>query len=820
MGAARTAFARANARLGVLAGIAAVVMLLGGLGAGVVDALAGAATGGLRGGLAATTGTDGATRWQTRLADDAEAQADAAASVLDRMLVPNGATWSRSVETAPVAATADTAGGSPFGAVLLADPGLADRADLVDGTWADATDSLAAADAEGAVATTLHAGAAADLGLATGDLVTVDGDEAHRLLVVGTWLPADANDPAWFGEPIIATGAIEGGAGPFVVDEDALTAVPAAVLVRWTAVPDTADLTPEQAAALRATLPNVEPALRDQPELGSSGLGATGDLGATLTRLLAGIGAVRAVAPLPVLVLAFAGLAALTRLATLLGAARRSETTLLRARGASAARLAGETAVEVLVVGVPAAIIGVLAAEAVLALTRPAEARDWSIAWLAASVALVAAVGIVAGRAFIDAQRPVVRGSGDEVGRAPRTAVAGGALLIAVAAAISLWQFRLYGSPLVTSASGRVDVDPVAVLAPVLVLLALSLLALGLTAAGRGAARAARGRSPRPRARVAAAPARSARRTLRVGVVRDDARGRRPHPHRLVRGRVAGRRPPDVGAHGRRRRARGIRRPRPRARTRSTRPRRPVRRASTGSRPSAPVFRGEIRIGSDPATLVAAPVGELAQVAPGTGADADRRPARGVGRGGGRRTSRKRLDARGRRHGAGSGRHPGRVAVSAWLLTSGGAATRLPAGEVDIAAGAGMVEDRAAGCPRAAPHRPAGVARGRLRGRRRARRVRRHPRRRGRNRARRRRTRRASRRPNPRPARADRPGAVTRCRWCSATELAARISAEVGRPVRVPGHHGWCRARRDRRPAPYRCCPRPARTPCSSTSAR
>ena len=54
-----------------------------------------------------------------------------------------------------------------------------------------------------------------------------------------------------------------------------MTDVPAAVVVRWTALPDTAELTPDRAAALRATLPNVEPALRDQPELGSSGLGAT-----------------------------------------------------------------------------------------------------------------------------------------------------------------------------------------------------------------------------------------------------------------------------------------------------------------------------------------------------------------------------------------------------------------------------------------------------------------------------------------------------------------------------------------------------------------
>ena len=87
---------------------------------------------------------------------------------------------------------------------------------------------------------------------------------------------------------------------------------------------------------------------------------------------------------------------------------------------------------------------------------------------------------LVAGRAWHAATRPVVRGAGDEVGRMPRAAVAGGVVLVAVAAAVSLWQFRLYGSPLVPSASGALEVDVVAVLAPVLVLLALSLAALGL----------------------------------------------------------------------------------------------------------------------------------------------------------------------------------------------------------------------------------------------------------------------------------------------------------------------------------------------------
>jgi hypothetical protein len=89
VGATRIAFARATARAGVLASIAAVVLLLSGFGTGIVDALAGALDDGLRDGLVAATGTDGAVRWQVRVARDPEAQAEAAASVLDRMLVPH-----------------------------------------------------------------------------------------------------------------------------------------------------------------------------------------------------------------------------------------------------------------------------------------------------------------------------------------------------------------------------------------------------------------------------------------------------------------------------------------------------------------------------------------------------------------------------------------------------------------------------------------------------------------------------------------------------------------------------------------------------------
>ncbi|HET6672645.1 MAG TPA: hypothetical protein VFG92_04655, partial [Agromyces sp.] len=199
MGATRTAVARARARAGVLGSVAAVVLLLTALATGVVDSLTSAGLSGLRDGLAAASGIDGAARWQIRVSSDAEAQADAAASVFDRMLTPRGATWSRSVETAPVDAVHDD---DPLGAVLLVDDGVPERAELASGAWPDASEAVASAAAVDAMPTTLHAGAADSLGLAIDDIVELQGgEEPRRLLVVGTWTPTDPSDPQWFGEP-------------------------------------------------------------------------------------------------------------------------------------------------------------------------------------------------------------------------------------------------------------------------------------------------------------------------------------------------------------------------------------------------------------------------------------------------------------------------------------------------------------------------------------------------------------------------------------------------------------------------------------------
>jgi hypothetical protein len=659
-----------------------VVFLLAGLGTAVVDSLAAASVGGLRTGLAAASGTDAAARWQIRLAGDPAAQAEATASVLDRMIVPYGATWDRSVQTAPVDATGPE---GPFGAVLLADDGVPARSELVSGTWSTTAEAFADAEAVDALPATVHAGAAAALGLKPGDLV--DLGRGGRLLIVGTWAPLDANESAWFGEPVIATGVADWGGGPFLVPEEALLDVPAATTARWTALVDP-DSTPESARSLRAALPNVEPALRAQEAMGRDGLSTLGALGASLDRLLAGLDAVRAIAPLPVLLLAFAGFAALARLAALLGAARRGETVLLRARGASATRLTRDAAIEVLVLGVPAAALGAFLGAALLALARPEEARDAGNAWLVASVAVAGALVLVAGRAWSEARRPVVRGSGDEVGRTRRTVVAGGIVLVVVAAAVALWQFRLYGSPLVPTASGTLEIDPIAVLAPVLVLLALSLAALALSrpidALLERAAAARPGLTPalpmRQLARRAALYASAslvsilavAGLTLSAafaGAWQDfDRRAAAMATGGEVSVAFAGR---DV-----------VRGDDPLALDDPFA-------GVDGITASGPVFRDEIRIGSDRSTIVAVPAAHLAAIAPGTDAPADGGPLSDSAAAAGVALP---DDARAleyvARLSAPAGT-PGTVAVSAWFLGEGGAATRVPAGEFDVSSGGG-----------------------------------------------------------------------------------------------------------------------------------
>ena len=462
-----------------------------------------------------------------------------------------------------------------------------------------------------------------------------------------------------------------------------MTDVPAAVVVRWTALPDTAELTPDRAAALRATLPNVEPPCatsrtrlertrRDGRPRRHTDPPARGHRrrtrGRTAPRARAGVR--RAAAP--------TGSRRSSvppdgrrRPCSAPAAPRRASRGRDRPRGARrgrARRDRGRARRRGGAGALPPRRDARLDHRLARGIRRPPLGGSRSSRAEPSSTR--GARGARVGRRGRPraAHRGRRRRTADRRGRGDRA-------LAVPAVRVAARDERV----------GRVDVDPVAVLAPVLVLLALSLLALGLT--GPVGAVLERLAAARP-ALVPALPMRQLARRAALyasasfvtmlavaGLTLTAAfagawQGIDRHMSALaaggdVRVAFAGR---DL--------VRGAD---------------PLALADPfadvdGITADAPVFRGEIRIGSDPATLVAAPGRRARAGRARSGADA----AAGLlaaRRGRGNRASRGGVDDRRRRRRAAPAGTAGRVAVSAWLLTPGGAATRLPAGEVDIAAG-------------------------------------------------------------------------------------------------------------------------------------
>ena len=86
------------------------------------------------------------------------------------------------------------------------------------------------------------------------------------------------------------------------------------------------------------------------------------------------------------------------------------------------------------------------------------------------------AAGLAAFSAYRSAGRQTVRDPADASGRARRLTAPGLVVLVVAAAALTVWQLRLYGSPVTPSSDGGSAVDPIAVVAPALALIAVVLL--------------------------------------------------------------------------------------------------------------------------------------------------------------------------------------------------------------------------------------------------------------------------------------------------------------------------------------------------------
>jgi len=481
---------RSIAQAGILATVGTVVLVLAGVLVGASGYLESTATADVRSTLASASPTDAAIRISTDLADDAEAQDDAAIAVIGRAFGDAPIEIHRSLEHFPRDVSTDSGAvlgpdGQPAKVVVAAYPGLAGEAELIDGAWPG--DEAVSPDqpAPGA----LQASAAQELGLAVGDEVTIGTPaNSRRVLIAATWLPEDPRAALWFGDAAVgtglnpATGNGSGGYGPLVLAEANMSDLGATPAVEWTVVPAIPRVQTGDLAALAGGPGAVTAAtsgIRDDPTARAVGdvVKVSGDLSATVGSIQRSLVAARGVIPVGLAVVGLIGAIALIQLSGLLIADRRAESALLRSRGATVRTLTAAALVEAAAVSVVGAAGGGLAAALLLGAALGGDAPATAPYGYAAAVAGFAVL-VIGFATWRETRIPTNRERIDDSGRAMRAATLSAAVLAVVAAAFATWQALLYGTPVVSNADGSQSVNPLVVLAPPLGLIAASLIVL------------------------------------------------------------------------------------------------------------------------------------------------------------------------------------------------------------------------------------------------------------------------------------------------------------------------------------------------------
>ena len=476
----------------------AMTMLVAGL--GYSDAVAAAS---LRHAVAAAPGADRGVTVETTVATGDVGAADATVTTTLRRdlagTAPEVVLDLRS-PTLVIRTKGDPAASPPSQRLtLLANyGGLQAHAALIQGHWpSPGQDPVEAA---------LSEPAARALGLAVGDVVSVgdasvpaaDGADPPAIasvVVTGIWR-ASPSDSYWLSDPLDLNG-VTGDAsrttrGPFLVaSADLLRAGSFATLnLRWRAIPSPDALRVEDMDALRQ---NIQ-ALPFQLRGGLFGSGAT--VGVGLASILETTEqTIRASSSdVTLLALVFASLAGYTILlaAGMLAERRRGRITLLRARGASAVSLTMLSLGEAAFLAVPATVAALLAAPPITAIAMAVGPLAGSgivpLGVVTANSLIVAAIACLASVAVLTlpnlGDRANLAGVRARLGRPLARTLPqrlGLDLVLAVVAAIGLWQLRVYGSG-PSGGAGAPDIrsDPLVLAAPALGLLAGAVLATRL----------------------------------------------------------------------------------------------------------------------------------------------------------------------------------------------------------------------------------------------------------------------------------------------------------------------------------------------------
>ena len=473
---------RTGARRAVAGSLAALIAVTAFLLAGIAGYGSRVGTVGLRDYLRAADATAASVQVQTRLAPDPAAQQRAADSLFGTLFAGLHVSVYRSVTVPPVpiTATSATPDAAPAGnpTIRLADfDGLRQHAHLVAGAWPD----LAAGSAEPGTRqpAALQQDAARVLHLSVGDTLSIGNSDRVTFAIAAIWAPDRPGDAYFAADAAGARGATalaadQAAAGFIAVPPSVLAAKGAAALVNWTIVPDTDHLVPSEMPAMSTAVAAVPDAVTASRTAAPQGAVSAGGLAGTLRTVTSSVTAAQAVSPVPSLLVAAISLLMLIQLARLLAVERRGETALIRSRGASAGQLTRIALGEATLIGVPAAAVGAGIAVGVLA---PAGAGVPLTGWVQAALVAAVAVVTITLPAAHQARLPANRQQIDDSGRIRALAATSTVLLVVIAAGIALWRFRRTGSALVVAPDGTARIDPIAVLAPPLVLIAAALLA-------------------------------------------------------------------------------------------------------------------------------------------------------------------------------------------------------------------------------------------------------------------------------------------------------------------------------------------------------
>ncbi|MGB3414124.1 MAG: hypothetical protein WBA28_05350, partial [Microbacteriaceae bacterium] len=462
---------RARAQMGTLGTILAISMITGLILSGSLAFISASTADGISQQFSTLNPVMKVQQYQTQLLD-AEKQAAAAGEVLHTQLPSQGIRVEAQVRSY-VQDYLVVASGSTLPLAGTPDQFSADIASLVSGQWPSA-----AATAGDAAPVAIAQSTAESLGIALGETVNVLTNKSEfQVQVQGIYEPLGLSSGFWEVDPHIATGFGEVGSFPVVyspADFSRLFSI-ASLRMNLIAVPEA--LNANSVEQLLAALPKVNDLLRKTSDFSGKGMSQGGGLVSTLNGVQDALVSVRAVTPVPILLIVMLSIIALSQLGVLLNTSRNAETVLFKSRGFSLAKLSRANLVEAAVVTLPLALAGALLAIPLLAVFT----GDW-VHWLE-PLLLGLGVGLLAtGIVYLlgrqELQKPLNRETVNDSGRAKTVMQAGLVVLIAVAAGYSLWQFKIHGSAIIIASNGDVSLDWVSLFAPVLLILVFSLVSL------------------------------------------------------------------------------------------------------------------------------------------------------------------------------------------------------------------------------------------------------------------------------------------------------------------------------------------------------